>query len=195
MKESNNVKELIINVTTELINQSNGNINGITTRLIADKARVSVGLINYHFQTKENLIEICVQRIIGNLFVKYNLQTENNDCIDLLKQIVKTVFDYFLKFPAISKISILGDLQNPNILDNTSKGMSGFLNAMANCGLNEKDKLFISFSLISTIQISLLRKNVIKDTFGYNLENKDERDYFIDLTIEGLMSGKYEKKE
>lgn len=67
MKKSDNVKEAIIAATIDLIVNSDGNIDEITTRIIAYKANTSVGLINYHYQTKDNLIEICVQQIIGNV--------------------------------------------------------------------------------------------------------------------------------
>ena len=40
MKNSSNVNELIIHATTELIQQSNGNIADIRTRAIAEKACV-----------------------------------------------------------------------------------------------------------------------------------------------------------
>lgn len=53
--------------TTELIEQHNGNIKVITARMIAAKADVGLGLINYHFGSKEKLITECVQRIIGGV--------------------------------------------------------------------------------------------------------------------------------
>ena len=61
MDKNTNVKNCIIEVTTELIEQHNGNIKD----MIAAKAGVGLGLINYHFRSKEKLITECVQRIIG----------------------------------------------------------------------------------------------------------------------------------
>ncbi|HHW94362.1 MAG TPA: TetR/AcrR family transcriptional regulator [Mogibacterium sp.] len=61
------VKESIIDATTELIRESNGNPNQVTIRNIAHRADVSIGLINYHFESKKILIEICVERIIEQL--------------------------------------------------------------------------------------------------------------------------------
>ena len=56
MDKNANVKNRIIEVTTELIEQHNGNIKDITARMIATKAGVGLGLINYHFGSKEKLI-------------------------------------------------------------------------------------------------------------------------------------------
>ena len=67
MDKNVKVKNRMIEVTTELIEQHNGNIKGITARMIATKAGVGLGLINYHFGSKEKLITECVQRIIKNV--------------------------------------------------------------------------------------------------------------------------------
>lgn len=62
MKENNEVKEIIINTTMELINECNGDVGKITMRKIAQKADIGLGLINYYFGNKNQLITICVQR-------------------------------------------------------------------------------------------------------------------------------------
>ncbi len=74
---ADSVKEKLIMVTIELITGGGGNIEDITTRAIAQKAGVGVGLVNYHFQTKDNLIEICVGRIIRNVISVFLLQSSS----------------------------------------------------------------------------------------------------------------------
>ena len=64
VQDHSDIKEKIIDATVSLIESSDGLIENITMRAIAQKADVAVGLINYHFTSKKNLIEICVQRII-----------------------------------------------------------------------------------------------------------------------------------
>lgn len=54
MDKSANVKNRIIEVTTELIEQHNGNIKDITARMIAEKSDIGLGLINYHLEVKKN---------------------------------------------------------------------------------------------------------------------------------------------
>ena len=60
MKDKEKVKERIINAATELIEKSGGEVKNITARAIAERSGVALGLINYHFESKENLIAICV---------------------------------------------------------------------------------------------------------------------------------------
>ena len=73
MKNTTNVKDNIIEVTTELIEQLEGNTKSITARMIAEKAGVGLGLINYHCGSKENLITACVQRIIGKVIAGFDV--------------------------------------------------------------------------------------------------------------------------
>ena len=84
MQELRNVKEVIIHATTELIRESDGNITKITSRKIAGRAEVGLGLINYHFGSKENLITICVQRIINNVVMCFSPDKKNYDEKDSL---------------------------------------------------------------------------------------------------------------
>ena len=78
MVKNANVKNRIIEVTTELIEKHNGNIKDITARMIATKADVGLGLINYHFGSKEKLITECVQRIIGKVVTEFQMTNQTS---------------------------------------------------------------------------------------------------------------------
>ncbi len=52
VKQDKGIKEKIIHATIELI-KKHGDISKITVRDIAANAGVGIGLINYHFQTKD----------------------------------------------------------------------------------------------------------------------------------------------
>ena len=58
-------KELILRETIQLIREKDGDLSKVTARLIAERAGVSLGLINYHFSNKDNLILECTQMIIN----------------------------------------------------------------------------------------------------------------------------------
>lgn len=61
-----------------LIEQYNGDTKSITARMIAEQAGIGLGLINYHFGSKDKLITECVQRIIGEVVV--GVQMNLGDC-------------------------------------------------------------------------------------------------------------------
>ncbi|MHB8129729.1 MAG: TetR/AcrR family transcriptional regulator [Mobilitalea sp.] len=187
MKKANYVKEKIIAVTTDLIQSSSGKIEEITTRMIAEQAGVGIGLINYHFVSKDQLIEICVQRIISNVIASFRPEVSSKlNPIERLKIVAKLVIDFLLANPAVSRISIVGDYNNPKILDNTMKTMVGFSNSLVNYSCSEADKKILLFDLTSILQAAFLRKDISKECFGLDFNKKEERDYFIDLNIEKL---------
>ena len=127
LKKSEEMKERIIRATMELIEQGNGRAEEITTRMIADKTGIGVGLIHYHFQTKERLLELCVQRMIGGVIARFRPSEAGRlTGTNALKSVAKEVADFLMDHPSISRISILGDLAAPAPEDNTAKTMRGF---------------------------------------------------------------------
>ena len=61
------IKESIIKETTKLIEEKNGDLKSVTARAIAKRCGIALGLINYHFKSKDRLIELCVQRIVNRI--------------------------------------------------------------------------------------------------------------------------------
>ena len=194
MKDASNVKENIIRATTELIEQSSGRIHEITSRKIAQQAGVGLGLINYHFGSKENLITICVQRIINNVVMCFSQKKDTADRSDLsdeerLADWAKQVFDFLFENHAISSISILGDMQNYHIESNSVYTQKGFMKAIQDQGMPEGDKRLLVFMLTGAMQIAFLSGNTAKELLGYDLTIKKQRDLYIDKTVNLLFAG------
>lgn len=200
MQESKNVKEVIIDVTTELIQENNGNITKITSRKIAERAGVGLGLINYHFGSKDNLITICVQRIINNVVMCFAPDKKNyneKDGLDDKERLAdwgKQVYDFLFDNYAISKISILGDMQNYQAKSNSVYTQMGFSMAIRN-DIGEENKKLLAFILTSTMQVAFLSGTSSKEILGYDLTIKSERDRYIDRLVEMLFLGVIDRRE
>ena len=197
MKDKEKVKETIINATTELIERSGGEVKNITARAIADKSGVALGLINYHFESKENLIAICVQRIINKVLMSlapdkkdYNTDDGLTDKQRLISFAQQT-FDFLFDNYAIIKISILSDFRDYQPVCNSVYTQIGFRYAIRG-KMPENKKQLIAFSLASTMQTAFLTGENSKQITGYNLFDKTERDLFISDTVSMLMEGIYE---
>jgi AcrR family transcriptional regulator len=179
MKKSDEVKEKIIEATIGLITESNGDVADINTRAIADKAKVGVGLINYHFQTKDNLIEICVQQIIDKVVSSFKPKgVENLAGINSLTDAAIRVFDFLFGNPAVSRISILGDLSRYSLHNNSDNTKKGFMLAMGE-DMNNEEKNLLAFTLTSAMQTAFLSNHVSKEIIGYDFSKKADRDIFI----------------
>lgn len=194
MKDKENLKEAIICATTELIQELDGDVNKITLRKISERANVGLGLINYHFGSKEQLITLCVQRIINNVVLNfspddklYNKELKLSDK-ERLADWAKQVFDFLFDNYAISSISILGDMQNYHGECNSVSTQKRFFKAIES-DIGESTKKILVFMLTSAMQVAFLSGDSAKEILGYNFKVKDERDRYIDSLVEILFSG------
>lgn len=186
MGKSEETKERIIEETIRLIQCSDGNVREITIRKIAENANVGVGLINHYFDTKEALIERCVQRIIGQVITAFQpgVCASKEPCVRI-GFVAKQVMDFLMEHPEISQISILGDMQNPEIMDGTMKTVLGFCSTMqGEITQVEKRKAYL---LTTLMQGAFLRRDVLKQTIGVDFYDKMQRDLFLDTIVESLI--------
>ena len=183
------IKKAIIDATIKLIDEKGSNPDDITVRDICKEADVGVSLINYHFQTKENLIAQCVQTIIGSVIGKFpSMVKALPDMMPLerLKFMFNSTFTFLYSSENISRISILTDHQNPRRGDNTRQTTDAYLPLVeAVCReRNIENPRMVLTMLIQSIQGSFLRTDVIKEELGIDLRSPDEREKFIDGYID-----------
>ncbi|NLZ99478.1 MAG: TetR/AcrR family transcriptional regulator [Clostridiaceae bacterium] len=186
------VKEKIINQTISLIENSDGLVESITIRDIAQKADVAVGLINYHFGSKMDLIEICVQRIISHVmrtFPGKNSGTDVHDVDDAdgesIASFTTRVFSFLIQNPEISKISMLGDLSHPSSTSNSSVSYRAIVNAISDTE-SEKIEKIKAFMLLSTIQSAFLNRCISGELLGIDLNDKSAYRIFFQIVTDIL---------
>lgn len=177
------IKEKIINITIGLIKETSGSIDKITIREIAKRAGVGVGLVNYHFQSKKNLVDICAGRIINEVIAQSKPDMANLSPMEKLKRSVKIPVDFLADNPEISKISILNDLCEGQKDDNTFKTLARYNFYASNLKLKE-DTFFKAVFLIHGLQGIFLRRELYKDKFDFS--DKAQRDVLIDNLVEKL---------
>lgn len=183
-------KEQIINSTIELIREY-GDTSKITIRDICDKSNVGVGLVNYHFQSKENLINVCVQRIIGNIINGFDeLQKSINlNPIEKLKLLLRINLKFLIDNPGISKVSIVSDLTNGYSNDNSIQTRNAYLDLLKEIYGNSKEESELNIILqilVSTLQVVFLRKDVLIVTDNINLNDESQRDRYINSIVERI---------
>ena len=191
MEKTKNIKEHIMDVTTQLIQESDGDINQITIRRIAERAQVGLGLINYHFGSKDKLILECIQRIINNVVHCFTPEEKvygENDDKYRLANWAKQVYDFLFENRVISIMSILGDMQDYRAACNSVNTQIGLALALDNFTDNKQKRMLV-FTLTSIMQVAFLLGEYSKEVIGYDLYKKEERDLFIDTVVEMLFDG------
>ena len=198
MTANDEAKESIIQAAIGLIEVSDGNIRNITARSIADKSGVSLGLINYHFGSKDNLIAICCSRIINKTLVSMspeNIDYTKDDGLtdkERLTSFAKQTFEFIYKNDSTVKLSVLSDLQDYSPDCNSALTQKGFLLALRR-DMPESQKKHIAFSLVSIMQSAFLAGDNAKEITGYDLKTAKQRAQFISDTVNMLFEGVYEK--
>lgn len=192
IKKNADARETIIKAAMKLIEQ-HGDTGIITVRDIAAGAGVGTGLINYHFQTKENLINICVQRIINLEVEKFGPLYKGLDVkpIDKLRFLAKSTCAFLSANPGISRVSILTDLQTGNTDDNSIHVQKAYLPLIKEvCGGEKTDggAQLLLHMLLSSIQVAFLRKDVLIKTADMDFSNKEQREAYVDSIIDILFS-------
>lgn len=184
-------QEAIILTTTELIEYSGGNIKNVTARAIADKCGVAVGLINYHFGSKDKLITICCNRIINRTLLsmapsKINYaKTDGMTDKERLISFAKQTFEFIYENNSTVKISILSDLKDYTPECNSALTQKGFMLAIRG-DMPEAKKRHIAFALASIMQTAFLAGDNAEKITGYDLKTKKSRAAFITDTVNML---------
>ena len=189
----NDIKELLIDRTIELIKESEGKPERITARAIAQRSGVALGLINYHFGSKDNLLAECCNKIINELLSSMKpglIKSEDDGLTDRERLILyaKQTFEYLFANRAIVKMSILSDFRSYGEDTNSALTQKGFQMAIKGDSPG-KSKRLIAFSLASSMQTAFLAAEENKKITGYDLNTKKGRGSFIEDTVNMLMGG------
>lgn len=194
MRDNKKIKNHIIEITTGLLNEYGGDAQKITSRLIAERADIGLGSINYFFGSKEKLIAECIQRTINKILTGFTPDitdvTKDDGLSDETRLIswASQTFDFLFENQAIANISILSDLQNYSADSNSVYTQKGFAFAIRSSQNKESRRLLV-FILVSAMQTAFLARNTAKEILGYDLYSKTERDLFIFDTAAMLLHG------
>lgn len=192
-----NSKEAIIQATIELINDTCESVDDITIRDICKRSGVGLGLVNYYFENKDRLIEVCVERIINEVVKKFDdirQNTKDLSPFEKLDLLGNMTLSFLFEHYAVSNISILTDARAPKKTDNTNRTYLAFLPLVAECRPDwGPDKVGrITFYLIASMQQAFLRNDVVLKTQRIDLKNADERKAYYTQMLKDVLGGEYE---
>ncbi len=173
-------KEAILQATMKLIEEKGEHLEEITVREICKRAGVGLGLVNYHFGNKDQLIEQCVERMINGIveqFQNIRERTETLAPFEKLEYLGNMTLDFLFAHDAVSKISVLTDMQTPKEGDNTYRTYAAYLPLVAACrsDWDESTVKRKTFCLITVMQQMFLRQEIISQMLGVDLRKREDR--------------------
>ena len=180
------IRERIVEAATALIEETGGDAERITARSVAIRAGVALGLINYYFGSKENLVAECVARIIRKVILGFDTSKIYPDDRSRLEAWAQHVFAFLFEHPEISRISILSDMHAYTAGSNTTGTQKGFALALSGVA-DPQDRALLALILTSAMQAAFLGRDAAVALWGYDFAKSTDRDAFITRII-GLLA-------
>lgn len=189
----NDAKERLIDVTIKMI-CAGKKPSEITVKEITEKAEVGNGMVNYHFQSKDNLIRLAVKKVMScatNLLGKKIESKENEPPIERLAIILKEVVNFIANNSEISKIAILDDLESNQGRAHLLSSEESYNKCLKELYGDNMHKLWIKNYLIAGyINYIFLKAENIKNEMGFDFYNKEDREKAIETLVDELVNCK-----
>lgn len=189
----NDAKERLVNVTIKMICMGK-KPSEITVKDITEAAEVGNGMVNYHFQSKDNLIRLAVKKVMScatkSLGEKMK-DKEDEPPIKRLIIILKDVVNFIANNSEISKIAILDDLENNQAAAHLLSSEESYNKCLEDLYGDNQHKLWSKNYLIAGyINYIFLKAEKIKNETGFDFYNKEEREKAIETLADELVNCK-----
>lgn len=184
MKKSDRTKSIIISSVIELIEQTGS--TEFTVGMIAQKADVAVGLINYHYESKQALIIDAVNSYVHEQIANSNLCSTNEETspLETLVNSFISYADFLANHEVLSKLHIKYSLDGKIDADSEQQAINYYLPLLQRIGGMSDDHMIIVLRMISsTIQMTFLQTNIVSSN-TFNFFDKEQRDRFIKTLIQ-----------
>ncbi|MDD5015891.1 MAG: TetR/AcrR family transcriptional regulator [Atribacterota bacterium] len=182
-------KEKILQTTLQII--STEGVKGITIRKIAKISGVNVAAINYHFKSKENLINETLKLFGKKMETTFTeLDTLPLSPKEKLKHFLLNFSDSQIKYPGFMRSQIErishGEDMTPKALENMKLGRKVLLKLIKAITKEESEEKLsmILFQLMSGIILPILYGKYMEEIYEFNFLNGKTREQFITLAIE-----------
>ncbi len=186
-EKDQDARERIIQAATEILNEVS-DIERITVRQIAERANVGVGLINYHFNSKYNLLNMAVGDVLTKIARGF-LEQKNNmnmEPVERLKSMVKELCN-----AAVTDEKLIQFMLTQGILNGNMQAPLYLIPVLKEVFGTEKEEIelrIIALQILQPIQVAGISPAVFRMYSGIDLYDMAARNQFIDILISNLIN-------
>lgn len=181
-------KDQLLDATFSLMEEKEDPFQ-VTSREIASRAGVKPSMINYCFESRENLIYLTFQKQYFKFLEKKNvdeLMKKDLPPKTFLKEIHYIVAECLAENPKFNKAI------TPSVLFKRDLGHQSFsypyVKKHYGKRKTEKECKLIAYELSTMMQLILYRKDDIKRDFGIDLDDRKQLKKYIDMRVDLLLS-------
>ncbi len=179
----------IMQATVEVMREAE-DYGDVTMREVARRAGVGVGLLNYHFQTKENLINQSARSFLATIIGQWQHKTpadiEDPRC--RLLAMLGLAADFLASYPRISRLSILNDLTHPAANDNTMQTLEGMLPLLTSLCPDERRARWAALEIVTGMQGTFMRAELLRSEMGFDFFDEQQRAAFLDSLVDRALA-------
>lgn len=186
MNKPEQTKEQLIQAAIKLLNEGFDPEN-LSVRQIADEAGMTFGLINYHFGTKEYLIQQACLRIIDSKAneVKHFLLQSDSDPTERLRLFMKLIANSVMTHQSVMKVLIKQELMEGQF--ETINYIFPILKEIFPDATSENELKLLAFQLVIPLQYAFIRSEQVNKLFSFNSIDTSSVDWLIDRSINNLL--------
>ena len=179
-------KVRILQAATELLEEA-ADIDAITVRQIAERAGVGIGLVNYYYQSKDNLLGIVIGLRMEAMVQAISRETDTGlPPIEKLRKLLKDTCNMGERYDKLVlhmlKICMTnGDLQAEISLIPLLREIFG----------EQKDEISLrlyAVQILAPLQAALIAMDSFRIYSGYDLGREAQRNDFIDRMIDNVIN-------
>ncbi|UCE18878.1 MAG: TetR family transcriptional regulator [Gemmatimonadota bacterium] len=189
------VKEQIILATINCIEKVG--IDSITIRGIAKEAQVNVAAINYHFGSKQELLNETFRKTLDAAFSDSEaakvLETDDQDFHVALKSYLIHILNGMFNYPGISKAHFYTPLMHGNCRSPAVRRLNTFLKSLFGRAKNLMPEEMVKEKKLSLVQImaAIIFIGFVPDCFrdftGINFRDPSERRKYVDHLLKHFL--------
>lgn len=185
-------REDILTAALELVHEQGEDLSSLTVRSVCERANVGIGLVSYHFGGKDGLIAACSQAIVNDIIDVFE---ERRDAMgsatprEKLRSLGWLTLSYLFDHEAVSRTSILQDMQHPGEDSNTVRTFRAFVPLVAACrpDWDENAVRAAAWSLIVQMQQAFMQCEHLRMTTGTDLRDIGQRQAYHDTILRGIL--------
>lgn len=186
MNNNLNAKERIMETLLNML-RDRKEIAKLTIREIGALSEVNPAMINYYFQSKENLLNLAVNHYMSNVFEEIVRKSkEKGDAIFRLRSMIKAISDVAIQNFTYSEITILFDFKNGSI--ETNNMITPLLKEHFGINKSEDEIKIIGLQIIIPLQMMFLNEKYYRKYFRLDFKVQEERNQLIDCIIDNVIN-------
>jgi len=187
-KDPADARQRILDATVALLGEAD-RPETITARQIAERAGVAVGLINYHFRSRDELLNEAVNTAVSGVAADWYQPFAHHDvdAATRLRQLIKQTSHTVMRYEKFMRITIghgllHGEVTTPALIVPLVREIFGSQKS-------EIEVRLLAYELVVTLQVAFLTQDAFRRYTGIDQHDEAQMDAMLDLLVDHLLKG------